>query len=79
MGINERTTEGIEPIGPIIGVIATRTVATIGTRVIVAVIVNAAINPQLTRNEKGRSTSGLFLILDGLHAHAIRAAACSRV
>ena len=64
MGIAERTTEGIEPIGPIIGVIvttiATRTVATIGTRVIVAVIVNAAINPQLTRNEKGRSTSGLF-------------------
>ena len=64
MGIAERTTEGIEPIGPIIGVIvatiATRTVATIGTRVIVAVIVNAAMNLQLTRNEKGRSTSGLF-------------------
>jgi hypothetical protein len=56
MGIAERTTEGIEPIGPIIGVI----VATIATRVIVAVVVNAAINPQSTRNEKGRSTSGLF-------------------
>ena len=64
MGIAERTTEGIEPIGSTIGVIvatiATRTVATIGTRVIVAVIVNAAINPQLARNAKGRSTSGLF-------------------